>query len=132
MSNFHDVAALRAAEVHVLTSAKQTLGAVYLAGYVVECRLKHYLQLRGIRFPRSGSEGHNLRALWATAEFPRPAGHGGLFIDHWGTELRYTIVLPTGVNSEDLLKGGRDLAGWVSTRIRQVGSRGHSTGRAPR
>ncbi|GAA2058454.1 hypothetical protein GCM10009757_38350 [Streptomyces cheonanensis] len=118
--------------MQVLTEAKQPLGAVYLAGYVVECRLKRFLQLRSIRFPRSGSEGHNLRGLWASAGFSKPPGHGGLFIDHWDTDLRYKTELPEGVDSEDLLKGGRDLAGWVATRIRQVGSRHVGKGRSRR
>ncbi|WP_228976924.1 hypothetical protein [Streptomyces sp. DH12] len=130
MTNFCDVAGLRAKETQILADAGQALGAVYLAGYVVECRLKHFLHVRGIPFPRSGREGHNLRGLWETACFPKPPGHGGLFLAHWGTELRYATELPKGVDADDLLKGGRDLAGWVSTRIRDAGSkaRGRSRG----
>lgn len=122
MADFQSVAGMRATESKILAESGQYLGAVYLAGYVVECRLKTYLQLNGIRFPRGGSEGHNLRGLWRTANFPSPHGHGDLFIVHWGTELRYEAVLPPGVDPKDLLKGGRELASWVATRIRQAHS----------
>lgn len=132
MSNFNEVANLRGAEVQVLAESKKTLGAVYLAGYVVECRLKHFLHLNGIPFPRNGREGHNLRGLWESAGFTKPYGHASLFIDHWDTELRYKIALPAGVEAEDLLCGGRHLAGWVATRVRQAGSRGWSRGRRQR
>ncbi|MFD3540847.1 hypothetical protein ACFWUQ_15290 [Streptomyces sp. NPDC058662] len=132
MSNFHDVARVRATEAQILRDAGQVLGAIYLAGYVVECRLKHYLHMRGIRFSRSGREGHNLRGLWASASFPNPRGHGELFLSHWGTELRYEAELPKDVDPGDLLKGGTDLAGWVSTRIRDAGSKGSGRGRGVR
>ncbi|MGA4857474.1 hypothetical protein ACPCAB_12545 [Streptomyces koyangensis] len=132
MSSFNEVANLRATEVQVLTEAKKTLGAVYLVGYVVECRLKHFLQLNGIPFPRSGREGHNLRGLWQSTGFTKPYGHPSLFIEHWDTELRYRIALPAGVDAEDLLQGGQQLAGWVATRIRQSGSRAGSRRRRQR
>ncbi|WP_404956117.1 hypothetical protein [Streptomyces sp. 147326] len=122
LSNFHEVARLRANETQVLTQGGLLLGAVYLAGYVVECKLKHLLHLKGIRFPRGGSEGHNLRGLWLAAGFPAARGHAALFLDHWGTELRYETELPKGVDPHDLLAGGRELAQWVTTRIRQAGS----------
>ncbi|MGW1146162.1 hypothetical protein ACWD6I_14130 [Streptomyces sp. NPDC002454] len=132
MSNFNEVANLRAAEAQVLAESKKTLGAVYLTGYVVECRLKHFLHLNGISFPRSGREGHNLRGLWQSAGFTKPYGHASLFIDHWDTELRYKVALPAGVDAEDLLRGGQRLAGWVATRVRQTGSRAGSRRRRQR
>ncbi|WP_106981927.1 HEPN domain-containing protein [Streptomyces sp. NRRL S-31] len=129
MSDFQAVAGVRAAEAKTLADSGHYLGAVYLAGYVVECRLKTYLQLNGIRFPRGGSEGHNLRGLWRSAGFPSPPGHADLFIAHWGTELRYETRLPADVDPKDLLKGGRELASWVATRIRQASSRRGAVGR---
>ncbi|MEU9774106.1 hypothetical protein [Streptomyces sp. NPDC047968] len=132
MSSFNEVANLRAAEVQVLAESKMALGAVYLAGYVVECRLKHFLHLNGIPFPRSGREGHNLRGLWQSAGFTKPYGHTSLFIDHWDTELRYKVALPAGVDAEDLLRGGKQLAGWVATRVRQTSSRAGSRRRRQR
>ncbi|MFI7274297.1 hypothetical protein [Streptomyces sp. NPDC049879] len=132
MSSFNEVANLRAAEVQTLAESKKTLGAVYLAGYVVECRLKHLLHLNGIPFPRSGREGHNLRGLWQSAGLTKPYGHASLFIDHWDTELRYKVALPVGVDAEDLLQGGQHLAGWVATRVRQTRSRVESRRRRHR
>ncbi|MGV9276672.1 hypothetical protein [Streptomyces griseosporeus] len=129
MADYQAVAGVRAAEAKTLADSGHYLGAVYLAGYVVECRLKTYLQLNGIRFPRSGNEGHNLRGLWLSAQFPPPPGHAHLFMVHWGTELRYEASLPADVDPKDLLKGGRELASWVATRIRQASSRRGSAGR---
>jgi hypothetical protein len=132
MSNFNEVASMRAVEVRVLAESKRTLGAVYLAGYVVEWRLKHFLHLNSVPFPRSGREGHNLRGLWRSAGFAKPYGHAALFIDHWDTELRYKVTLPAGVDADDLLRGGQQLAGWVATRVRQAGSQGRSRRRRQR
>ncbi|MFJ4619391.1 hypothetical protein [Streptomyces sp. NPDC088812] len=129
MSDFRAVAGVRAAESKLLADSGHYLGAVYLAGYVVECRLKTYLQLNGIRFPRGGNEGHNLKGLWRSANFPPPRGHADLFILHWGTELRYESALPADVDPKDLLKGGRELASWVATRIRQANSQRGITAR---
>ncbi|MBW5483492.1 hypothetical protein [Streptomyces bambusae] len=105
---------------------------MYLAGYVVECKLKHLLHLRGIRFSRRGAEGHNLRGLWDSAGFPAARGHAALFLEHWGTELRYETQLPKGTDPHDLLKGGRELAQWVTRRIRQAESNRSGKGRGSR
>lgn len=122
MGEFDEVARMRSREAGVLEKAQHQLGAVYLTGYVVECYVKHLLQQQGTPFPR-GREGHNLRGLWEATGFPEPSGHAQLFFQHWDTALRYVTELPEGVDADDLLRGGRDLARWVTQRTRQNASR---------
>jgi hypothetical protein len=94
--------------------------AIYLAGYVIECRLKTLLDRQGKKFPRSGSMGHDLIGLWDKAGLRHRdlTGHKLEFIQFWKTALRYQVTLPGEVDVDNLMQGGRELAGMVSIRIR--------------
>jgi hypothetical protein len=59
------VARMRGADADVLcVHCPDSIGSVYLAGYVIECSLKALLQKKGIPYSKRGSEGHNLKSLW--------------------------------------------------------------------
>jgi hypothetical protein len=64
---FEDVARARARESALLRQHGHSCAAVYLAGYVVECRLKTLLDRQGKKFSRSGTVGHDLVGLWDAA-----------------------------------------------------------------
>jgi hypothetical protein len=52
-----DAARARSQEANCLAKEGYPCGALYLAGYVVECRLKELLNKMGKPFPKSGPLG---------------------------------------------------------------------------
>jgi hypothetical protein len=122
-----DAARARATEANLLEANGHLCCAVYLSGYVVECKLKSLLNKMGKPFPASGRAGHNLRGLWQAAglRYGDLSGYRRAFLDIWATDLRYRAKLPEGHTPELLLKGARELAGLVTIRIRNTrGPRG--------
>jgi hypothetical protein len=119
---FEDVARARARESALLRQHGHSCASVYLAGYVVECRLKTLLDRQGKKFSRSGTVGHDLVGLWDAAglRFRDLSGHKLEFIRFWKTALRYEAALPLEVDVDNLLRGGTELAGMVATRIRHA------------
>ena len=51
-----EVAKERSRDARILSDGRRSLGAVYMAGYSVECYLKAYLQKNGISQPPRGKE----------------------------------------------------------------------------
>jgi hypothetical protein len=94
-------------------------GALYLAGYVVECKLKILLGKLGKRYPTSGRAGHDLVALWEAAglRYEDMGGFRRAFIDYWSTDLRYSAHISSPHSPEDLLKGAQQLAAYVTKQI---------------
>jgi hypothetical protein len=121
-SLFEEVARARATEARALQDRGLLCGAVYMSGYVVECRLKALLRKQGKSFPTSGSAGHNLHALWEAAglRIDDLRGHKREFIDVWNTRMRYWADLPPGMDGISLLAGARELASMVAVRIRHT------------
>lgn len=110
----------RERDAHVLREQGRLLGAVYMAGYAVECSLKALVQLQGGKFPTHGPGGHNLRNLSEAAGFKR-ADLPTLrrqFLDGWCTDLRYSTCFPEGVDGESLYEGARELVFKVKTMIK--------------
>src|SRR5260370_167884 len=97
----------RAADADRLWAAQRHCGALYMAGYAVECRLKTLLQRGGRKFPTSGSEGHNLRGLWEAAGLALrdQSGRKKQFLEFWSTNLRYQPRLPEGTDHLGLYEG---------------------------
>ena len=116
---FEDAARARARESDILAQNGQMCGAVYLAGYVVECRLKTLLNKMGKPFHTSGSAGHDLLGLWDATGLPK-AQRGGFrraFLEYWNTSMRYSADINSGHSSEDLLKGAVELASFLQSKI---------------
>jgi hypothetical protein len=110
----------RRSDVRALVEARRDLAALYMVGYVAECRLKALLRTRKRPFPRSGGQGHNLRALWKEAGFKlRDAGdEGATFLAEWTTSLRYEAITPAQLDHERLMKGANAACDLVARRHR--------------
>jgi HEPN domain-containing protein len=123
-----EVANERAQDARILSGGNRSLGAVYMAGYSIECYLKAYLQKNGISQPPRGKEGHNLRGLWNTAGFRvsdlnDSDGSQAYFISRWDTQLRYQAVLESNHSPNDLMRGAKKLAGLIQKRLRSSARR---------
>lgn len=127
---FEDAALARGREARHLQDGGYMSGALYLAGYVVECKLKALLGKMGKSFPRSGSSGHDLKGLWERAglRYVDIVGFRREFLDYWSTSLRYTADIPPDHRPEDLLTGAHLLAGYVQRRIRNTKGRRRKPG----
>jgi hypothetical protein len=126
-SVLEDAARARATEANCLAASGHLCGAAYLAGYVIECKLKILLGKMGRPFPQSGRKGHDLLGLWQAAglRYEDIGGFRRAFLDYWSTSVRYTAVVESEHAPTDLLKGARELASYVSVRISHTRGRGH-------
>ena len=120
-----EVAKERSQDARTLSNGNRPLGAVYMAGYSIECYLKAYLQKNGISQPPRGKEGHNLRGLWAAASFRLSdlidgSGNQTYFFNNWDTRLRYQIALESSLSADDLMRGAQQLAGLIQKRLRSL------------
>ena len=109
-----------------------SVGAVYVIGYAIECSLKALLQKRGIPYPTSGQKGHNLKALWKEsgyqfADLRDPQGTQTFFLESWNTNLRYETSLPdeSGFTVDELIIGAKRLTGWLQKKINRSKPRKH-------
>ena len=121
-----DVAKERANDAQAIHKNRpNSIGAIYMAGYGIECSLKALLQHRGTGFPKHGSEGHNLRGLWAACKFrlsdlSDAKGSKTFFIENWDTSLRYESKFESSLEITDLVEGAKQLTGWIQTQIRRT------------
>lgn len=131
-TNWSSVALERLKDAESASKHRQeSIAAPYLAGYAIECALKGYLQRAGIRFPTSGSEGHNLKALWSSANFRLADmndndGSKAFYIESWDTGLRYKSSLPeinTSLNTQELVVGAQSLYRWIDQQQRRIRKR---------
>lgn len=128
---WEEAAEARAREASCLERNGHLHGAIYLAGYVVECLLKSYLQHKRVEFPRSGPSGHDLRALWKKAGLmPNDlAGRKRAFVDTWNTSIRYKTCVDSAHQPEDLLKGAYEIVVYLRKRIPYARSGARRRGR---
>ncbi|MBO1349465.1 MAG: HEPN domain-containing protein [Hormoscilla sp. GUM202] len=109
-----------------------SVGAVYVIGYAIECSLKALLQKRGIPYPTSGQKGHNLKALWKESgyqfsELQDRQGTQTFFLVKWNTDLRYETSLPDrlGFTVNELIIGAKRLTGWIQNKLKRSKPRRH-------
>ena len=103
-----------------LSAQHRKVGAVYMAGYAVECALKAYLQYKGIARP-SGLQGHNLSGLLKAAQLSfGDVPQGSFFFQYWTVDLRYEHALPPdwGDVGERIIEA-RMVVGRISTWIKR-------------
>lgn len=120
------VARERATDADVLLDAgNMSIGCVYMAGYAVECSLKALLQRRGDKFPKRGDSGHNLRYLWEACGFRLSDLHDTdgsktFFVQSWTTDLRYEVSFASPNPAADLIRGAKELSGWLQKKARRL------------
>ncbi|WP_437877675.1 HEPN domain-containing protein [Sorangium sp. So ce513] len=119
-----EVANERAEDARAMLASNRPVGAVYMAGYAIECSLKALLKSKRKPFPTSGREGHNLRALWQAAGFLLTDlrdrdGARSFFVEHWCTDLRYESTVDSPLAATDLLRGAQVLTSWIQTQIKR-------------
>ena len=130
---FVRVADARAAEAARLLEGGLTLGAVYLAGYEIECLLKALLlsvtpfkDQAAVLEEFRGKAGHNLIHLRdrylesGGAAVPPPVGAALLIlVNNWSTDLRYHpgIAYSGGVGTNAYFAAVAAIASWARQRI---------------
>lgn len=128
---FYRCALQRIEEAKILRKADQvTTGAVYLAGYAVECMLKalilsgltktkQELMLKSFR----GSKAHDfdwLREQYLVnggARFPPKVARSFTLVSDWSTDLRY---LPKNLKTKDIdefLRATDEIQQWIAGRL---------------
>jgi hypothetical protein len=128
---FYRCALQRFEEAKILRKADQlTTGAVYLAGYSVECMLKALI-LSGLTKARQeamlksfrGSKAHDfdwLREqylLSGGARFPSNVARSFTLVNDWSTDLRY---IPKNLRTKDIdefLKAAGEIQLWIAGRL---------------
>ncbi len=113
-----------------LLRAERTTGAVYLAGYTVECLLKALLLAsvaRGLRQELlkefRGNRGHNLEWLGALYRrhvgvgIPRDVTRHLMRLASWSTDLRYTAGLLKRREADEFVDSVVAVAAWADGRM---------------
>lgn len=127
---FYRCAYLRFEEAQVLMRAGYTTGAVYLAGYSVECMLKAMAlatappsQRMGIRRSFRGHKAHEyewLRSLYfmhGGPRFPREINRHFTLVNDWSTDLRYSPRSVRADEAEAFLASAAAIIQWSDGRI---------------
>jgi HEPN domain-containing protein len=126
---FYRCAFQRYEEAEVLFKAEYTTGAVYLAGYGIECILKALVlmsvpaaarteMLRSFR----GREGHSLESLRSRyrmnggARFPGEITEHFTLVNDWSTDLRYTPRSVRRSEAEVFLQAAAAIIRWADGR----------------
>jgi len=121
---FREVARIRLEDAEVLLKRKRYGGAVYLAGYAVECRLKWAITEQ--RWPDpylpAEFEKHDWDLLLDAAQLRRElqkeendklrAVYSDL-AERWGPELRYQLKVIEPNEAERLYRGIRQVYDWL-------------------
>ena len=127
---FYRAAKQRYEDAVLLLEGKRTTGAVYLAGYTVECTLKALLlaNLSGVRRRKllsefRGNRAHSiewLRSLYRLhigAQIPRDIARHLVRAASWSTELRYATGALKQAVAEEFLKSAAAIFSWADARM---------------
>ena len=127
---YYRCAYLRCDEAKVLLKAGYTTGAVYLAGYGIECILKTLVLMAVPAGDRPGTlklfrgnKAHEyewLRSLYLTRgglRFPREITQHFTLVNDWSTDLRYTPRTVRGHDAEAFLASSIAIIKWADGRI---------------
>lgn len=127
---FYRCAFQRYEEAEVLFRASYTTGAVYLAGYGVECILKTLVLMAVPARSRSdilklfrGNKAHEyewLRAMYLTnggARFPREITRHFTLVNDWSTDLRYSPRQVRDEEAQAFLESAVAIIQWADGRL---------------
>ena len=117
-------------DAQVLLQFDHTTGAVYLAGYGVECILKALILASVPRGSRArilasfrGATAHNfewLRTIYSQARgsrFPREINAAFALVNDWSTDLRYLPSTLKPADAEDFLRAANRILTWAQSRF---------------
>src|SRR5438552_14504281 len=127
---FYRCAAERYEDAEILLRAERTTGAVYMAGYGIECILKALIlsvippgniaaTLQSFR----GNRAHDydwLRDLYRSTggtSFPRDVNQNFTLVNYWSTDLRYVPRTLREVEAEAFLKAAEAIIHWARGRL---------------
>jgi hypothetical protein len=124
------VALQRLEDAKTLLRAERTTGAIYLAGYAVECMLKAIVLFqvpvrertdRLAEFKgRSAHSFERLKELWSGAggeRFSRDVARDFATVASWSTEFRYTPGVADYSTAEQFLNACHRVLNWADRRI---------------
>lgn len=121
---FREVARVRLEDAGVLLAQRRQGGAVYLAGYAVECLLKWAIteRLEEAYLPAE-FETHDLDELLTAAGLHNSikqdrqlwAAYSSLS-ESWGPELRYLAKAPKQIDAERLYREIEQVYSWIAER----------------
>ena len=126
---FRLVAVHRFEDAQILMRNNHNTGAIYLAGYAVECALKWILlatisrnDRRDIMAEFRGNAGHNYEWLKSRyilaggAAFPHKIIRAFSFVNVWSTDLRYDPKLRSPDEAELFLGNAEQILEWSKGR----------------
>lgn len=127
---FYRVAFQRLEEAEVLSGAGYHMGAVYLAGYSVECMLKALIlnatpeqKHEEVELEFRVQRAHDyewLRNRYAQTKapgFPRETNDSLVFVSTWETTLRYTPGMGDPDDASRFLDAVRSILRWGDSRM---------------
>ena len=127
---FYRSARQRLEDAQFLLEAERTTGAVYLAGYSVECMLKALVLSVAPAGERDevlasfrGARAHDYDWLKARyferggAPFPRAVAKAFSLVNTWTTELRYMAGALRRGDAESFLKAAQEIMAWADGRF---------------
>lgn len=111
---------VRDAEV-LLEHRADSVGTIYMAGYVIELNLKSLWEALGREPPRT----HDLRKLWKgtgfrLADLGDRSGAKAFFLVDWNTSLRYEAQMTPRFSADELLAAAKRVAGQIHRQRRRV------------
>jgi HEPN domain-containing protein len=128
--DFRRVALQRLEDAKTLLRAERTTGAVYLAGYAVECMLKAMVLSRLPASARwellgqfKGRTGHSLEGLnerWIRAggeRFSQAVAHAFRMVTAWSTDYRYVPGVVEYRIANQFLKDCESVVRWAEGRV---------------
>jgi HEPN domain-containing protein len=118
----------RLGDAEALLKAKRWNGAIYLAGYVIECLLKVAVCLRqSVRLLPHEYETHNYDALLQAAGLRQPVDNEprirsiyGQLNAQWRVEIRYSSRDYDGRYARDVLNLVKEFKQWLDVQISQM------------
>jgi hypothetical protein len=123
---FREVARLRLGDAAALLDQQRYQGAIYLAGYALECLLKHAItrKLQGVHLPAK-FETHNLDELLLGAGLSAALQSASSihaiyseFAELWSVELRYRSKSITPKEASRLYEQVEAIYDWINDNVR--------------
>ena len=127
---FYRSARQRFEDAEFLLAAERTTGAIYLAGYGVECMLKALILSLGSPSARPtilatfrGAQAHDydwLRRQYSELggqTFPPATLKQFILVNTWTTDLRYDSGTARRRDAEDFLKASEAIINWADGRL---------------